>query len=73
MTFGTKPAPAEEGKKTDTEFNETNEAENRSGDFGEAGEFAPGGYYNQRGATKPERIDLEDELAPRQHQTGNRR
>lgn len=46
-------------------------AENRSADFGESGQFAPGGYYNQQGAAKPDRVDLDEELAPRR-QLGNR-
>lgn len=41
--------------------------EDRSADFGDAGQFAPGGYYNQRGATQPDRIDLDEELAPRRN------
>ncbi len=34
----------------------------RSLDIGESGQFAPGGYYNQLGATKPERIDLNEQF-----------
>jgi hypothetical protein len=34
----------------------------RSLDIGESGQFAPGGYYNQRGATKPDRIDLNEQF-----------
>ena len=37
----------------------------RSLDVGGSGEFAPGGYYNQQGATKPDRIDLDEYVAPR--------
>jgi hypothetical protein len=33
----------------------------RAQDFGESGQFAPGGYYNQLGATKPERLDLDEQ------------
>lgn len=34
----------------------------RTLDVGESGQFAPGGYYNQQGATKPERIDLDEQF-----------
>ena len=37
----------------------------RSLDIGGSGQFAPGGYYNQQGVTKPDRIDLDEEMAPR--------
>jgi hypothetical protein len=42
------------------ELNPANDA--RSLDIGESGQFAPGGYYNQRGATKPDRIDLDEQF-----------
>jgi hypothetical protein len=45
--------------------------QDRAGDFGHSGQFAPGGYYNQQGAAKPDRVDLDEELAPRR-QLGNR-
>lgn len=32
----------------------------RVGDYGDMGQFAPGGYYNQRGVTAPRRIDLDE-------------
>ncbi len=35
----------------------------RSLDIGESGQFAPGGYYNQLGVTKPDRIDLDEQTA----------
>ena len=35
----------------------------RSLDIGESGQFAPGGYYNQQGATQTERIDLDEQVA----------
>jgi hypothetical protein len=53
------------------EFDNTPEPENRAADFGESGQFAPGGYYNQQGAAKRDRVDLDEELAPRR-QVGNR-
>ena len=34
----------------------------RSLDIGESGQFAPGGYYNQAGATQPRRIDLDEQF-----------
>jgi hypothetical protein len=37
----------------------------RSLDIGGSGQFAPGGYYNQQDVSKPDRIDLDEELAPR--------
>lgn len=41
--------------------------EDRSLEIGEAGQFAPGGYYNQQRKDAPRRIDLDDELVPRRH------
>ena len=34
----------------------------RSLDVGESGQFAPGGRYNELGATKPRRIDLDEQV-----------
>ena len=34
----------------------------RTADYGESGQFAPGGYYNQAAATKSERIDLDEQF-----------
>lgn len=34
----------------------------RAIDYGESGQFAPGGRYNQLGATQPRRIDLDDQV-----------
>ncbi|MFL6207752.1 MAG: hypothetical protein ACJ74W_02815 [Pyrinomonadaceae bacterium] len=45
------------------ELNPANDT--RSLDIGESGQFAPGGYYNQRGATKPDRIDLNEQFPDR--------
>jgi len=44
--------------------NEALREEKRSLDVGGSGQFAPGGYFNQRGATRPERIDLDDYVVP---------
>jgi hypothetical protein len=35
----------------------------RSLDIGVQGQFAPGGYYNQQGATKTDRIDLDEQTS----------
>ena len=35
--------------------------EERSLDIGESGQFAPGGRYNELNATKPRRIDLDEQ------------
>ena len=37
----------------------------RVADYGESGQFAPGGYYNQTAATQPERIDLDEQFPDR--------
>ena len=34
----------------------------RSLDVGESGQFAPGGRYNELGATKPRRLDLDEQV-----------
>ncbi|MBV9210454.1 MAG: hypothetical protein JOZ52_07485 [Acidobacteria bacterium] len=34
--------------------------EDRMQDFGESGQFAPGGYYNQQNVLAPDRIDLDE-------------
>jgi hypothetical protein len=34
----------------------------RAIDIGESGQFAPGGRYNELGATRPRRIDLDDQV-----------
>jgi hypothetical protein len=34
----------------------------RSLDIGESGQFAPGGYYNQQGLNKGDRIDLDEQF-----------
>jgi len=34
----------------------------RARDIGESGQFAPGGRYNELGATKPRRIDLDEQV-----------
>jgi hypothetical protein len=35
---------------------------NRTADYGESGQHAPGGYYNQQEATKGEHIDLDEQF-----------
>ena len=37
------------------------ETNQRSLDIGAQGQFAPGGVYNQQGATQTERIDLDEQ------------
>ena len=34
----------------------------RSLDYGESGQFAPGGYYNQQGVNESNRIDLDEQV-----------
>lgn len=34
----------------------------RTADLGESGQHAPGGYYNQQGATQAERIDMDEQV-----------
>lgn len=34
----------------------------RSLDIGESGQFAPGGYYNQHGVAKGDRLDLDEQF-----------
>ncbi|HYN85746.1 MAG TPA: hypothetical protein VER32_10850 [Pyrinomonadaceae bacterium] len=34
----------------------------RAIDYGESGQFAPGGRYNELGATRPRRIDLDEQV-----------
>ena len=36
--------------------------EERAINVGESGQFAPGGRYNELGATKPRRIDLDEQV-----------
>ncbi|HXD30334.1 MAG TPA: hypothetical protein VN643_04415 [Pyrinomonadaceae bacterium] len=60
-------ANTNEGQET----RNASKAENRAADFGQAGKFAPGGYDIQQGKAKPDRVDLDEELAPRR-QLGNR-
>jgi hypothetical protein len=34
----------------------------RAIDIGESGQFAPGGRYNELGATRPRRLDLDEQV-----------
>jgi hypothetical protein len=53
-----------EPKQTPTATEAVNPAnEERSLDIGESGQFAPGGYYNQLGVTKPDRLDLDEQTS----------
>ena len=37
----------------------------RVADYGESGQFAPGGYYNQTAATRTEPVDLDEQFPDR--------
>ena len=37
----------------------------RSLEYGESGQFAPGGYFNQHGVVESERLDLDEYTATR--------
>ena len=53
------------GMTPDTTPDATNDLnpanDGRSLDIGESGQFAPGGRYNELNATKPRRIDLDEQ------------
>jgi len=52
----------EEGWETEAPTGEEAlKTEERSLDLGEHGQFAPGGYYNQQGVNKPDRLTIVDE------------
>jgi hypothetical protein len=55
--------PSGKAETSNTTSDTTNEGQ-RSLDIGESGQHAPGGYYNQQNATKPERIDLDKQFDP---------
>ena len=44
----------------------------RSLDYGESGQFAPGGYYNQQGIAESDRLDLDEGLPKRSSNESNR-
>jgi hypothetical protein len=54
------------GMKPDTTPDPTHDVnpvnDDRTLDIGESGQFAPGGRYNELEATKPRRIDLDEEV-----------
>lgn len=60
-------SPEERAKESSTEkgWKPTVVHDQRSLDIGKSGQFAPGGYYNQRGVTAPRRIDLDEYTAMR--------
>lgn len=41
---------------------DTTREDRRSLDIGESGQFAPGGYYNQQGATKTDGVNLDEQF-----------
>jgi hypothetical protein len=53
--------PSGEAAAPELTTDTTNEGQ-RSLDIGESGQHAPGGYYNQQGATKTDRIDLDEQF-----------
>ncbi|HYE65850.1 MAG TPA: hypothetical protein VD966_09710 [Pyrinomonadaceae bacterium] len=57
----------DEGLKPKSAPNAVEEVANdeRSLDYGESGQFAPGGYYNQQGVLEADRIDLDEGLPKR--------
>ena len=62
-TLDTDSDPELKPDSTPTATEEVNPANDlRSLDIGESGQFAPGGYYNQQGAAKPDRIDLDEQF-----------
>ncbi|MBV9959074.1 MAG: hypothetical protein JO360_11670 [Acidobacteria bacterium] len=54
--------PKDGGLETPDAPNAVEEVANdeRAQDFGESGQFAPGGYYNQQNVLAPDRIDLDE-------------
>ncbi len=71
MTENTKSTSGESaddsGLKPDTAPNATEEVlrDDRSQDYGESGQFAPGGMYNQHNVVQSDRIDLDEYTATR--------
>jgi hypothetical protein len=55
---GLEPQQAPEATETVNPANDE-----RSLDIGESGQFAPGGYYNQHGVTKADRLDLDEQTS----------
>ena len=63
--------PGKEHKRHDNGWNsdaqsgeEALTTDERSLDIGESGQFAPGGYYNQRTVNQPDRRTLDDDVVP---------
>ncbi|HEY7784844.1 MAG TPA: hypothetical protein VIB00_08960 [Pyrinomonadaceae bacterium] len=54
----------EKKESWDSNSEEALREDERSLDIGESGQFAPGGYYNQRKVNEPRRIDLDDDIVP---------
>jgi hypothetical protein len=59
-------SPGEAGLAPDSKPNAVEELhpsnEERAIDVGESGQYAPGGRYNELGATKTRRIDLDEQV-----------
>lgn len=54
----------EKNEGWDSNSEEALREDERSLDIGESGQFAPGGYYNQRKVNEPRRINLDDDIVP---------
>jgi hypothetical protein len=71
MTENTKPTPGGDSTEPDltpgTAKNATEEVlkDDRAQDYGESGQFAPGGMYNQHNVIQSDRIDLDEYTATR--------
>jgi hypothetical protein len=62
---GTQASRAEEKQKGwESNSEEALRNDERSLDICESGQFAPGGYYNQRKVNQPRRINLDDDIVP---------
>ena len=56
-------APQDEAASDDLTPDTLTEGHRRSLDIGAQGQFAPGGVYNQQGATQTDRIDLDEQTS----------
>ncbi|HEX8456098.1 MAG TPA: hypothetical protein VF656_02155 [Pyrinomonadaceae bacterium] len=56
-------ASLDDGAGDDLKTDTLTENNQRSLDIGAQGQFAPGGYYNQQGATETDRIDLDEQTS----------
>ena len=56
-------APQDDAAGDDLTPDTLTEGNRRSLDIGAQGQFAPGGVYNQQGATQTDRIDLDEQTS----------